>query len=132
MIVVMPGHVYDVQNVDGDGTQRVAFVLRRDEEARLLPTGERDEGILAQELLRVLIDRTLYLNAEAPCVENVGIVDRLRECLRLFETRAARRTIEALPMPELQDVCEECQHVLCLHRGEGRGVKDIDLAGRGG
>jgi hypothetical protein len=130
--VVVSGHVYDVQNVDGDGTQRIAFVLRRDPEARVLPAGERDEGILSQELLRVLIDRTLYLNAEAPCAENGEIVDALRRCLRLYESRAARRTIEKLPMPELQDVCEECQHVLCLHRGEGRGVKDIDLAGRAG
>ena len=129
MRATVPGHVYEVRNVDGDGVQAIEFVRRRDSEARILPEGERAEGILSQELLRVLIDRTLYLNAEAPCPENVEIVTKLRECLKLYESRAGRRTIEALPMPELQDVCEICQHVLCLHRGEGRSVKDIDLAG---
>lgn len=130
MNVLEPGHVYEVVNVDGDDVQEIRFVRRRDDEARLLPQDDRDEGILSQELLRVLIDRTLYLNAEAPCPENVLIVHQLRGALVEYESRAARRTIEKLPMPERQDVCEICQHILCDHRGEGRGVKDIDLAGR--
>lgn len=129
MRVIEPGHVYELRNVDGDGTQTVRFVRRRDDEAALLPEGRREEGVLTQELLRVAIDRTLYLNAEAPCPENVEIVDALRRCLALYETRAARRTIEKQPMIERTDVCEVCQHVLCTHRGYGRPVKDIDLAG---
>ena len=129
MIVVEEGHVYDVQNVDGNGTQRIEFVRRRGDEATLLPEKERHEGILTQELLRVCIDRTLYLNAEAPCPENVTIVNNLRECLALYESRAARRTIEKHPMIERMDVCEICQHALCSHRGFGKDVKEIDLAG---
>jgi hypothetical protein len=130
MEVVEAGHVYDVQNVDGDGTQRLQFVRRRDDEAVLLPADERGEGILGQELLRVLIDRTLYLNAEAPCTENVVILESLRTALQQYEIRAARRTIEKHPMIERMDVCEECQHALCVHRGFGKPTKDIDLAGR--
>jgi hypothetical protein len=128
--IIEPGHVYDVQNVDGDGTQRIRFVRRRDDEAVMLRHDDRTEGILGQELLRVLIDRTLYLNAEAPCSENVAIVESLRAALKAYESRAARRTIEKHPMPERADVCEVCQHVLCTHRGYGKSVKDIDLAGR--
>jgi hypothetical protein len=128
--VIEPGHVYEVQNVDGDGTQRIEFVRRRDDEAAMLPQEARHEGILTQELMRVCIDRTLYLNAEAPCAENVTIIDNLRECLKLYEMRAARRSIEKLPMPERQDVCEICQHIFCHHRDPGKAVKDIDLAGR--
>jgi len=77
---------------------------------------DEHEGILGQELLRVLIDRTLYLNAEVPCPENIAIIDRLRECLRLYESRASRRTIEKMPMPEKMDVCPVCHHILCSHR----------------
>jgi hypothetical protein len=130
MRVVDPGHIYEVQNVDGDGVQRIMFVRRRNDEATILPQAEREEGILTQELLRVCIDRTLYLNAEAPCPENVTIVNALRQALKEYESRAARRTIEKHPMIERMDVCEECQHALCTHRGFGKPTKEIDLAGR--
>lgn len=130
MKVIEAGHIYEVQNVDGPGTQRIEFVRRRDDEATMLPQAGRSEGILTQELLRVAIDRTLYLNAEAPCSENVTIVNNLRDCLRLYESRAARRTIDNHPMPERMDVCEICQHALCHHRGFGKPVKEIDMAGR--
>lgn len=129
MRVVEPGHVYLLRNVDGDGEQEIRFVRRRGDEATLLPQDEREQGILTQELLRVAIDRTDYLNAEAPCVENVTIMTALRTALAAYESRAARRTIEKQPMIERTDVCEECQHVLCDHRGYGKAVKDIDLAG---
>jgi hypothetical protein len=111
-----PGHIYFVQNVDGSGEQRIRFVRRRDSNAELLKTDSREEGILAQELVRVLIDRTLYLNAEAPCVENVSIVNDLRNVLVNFEARAARRTIEKKSMPERATVCRTCQHILCDHK----------------
>ncbi len=118
MRVIEPGHVYEVQNVDGSGTQRIAFVRRRDKEGELLPEKLRREGILTQELLRVCIDRTLYLNAENPCREDVEIVDRLRDVLRAYEARAARRTIEKLSMPEKHAPCPTC-HILCWHaRGD--------------
>lgn len=116
MYVVEPGHVYEAENVDGDGVQRIQFVRRRDEDATLLPEDEREEGILTQELLRIAIDRTLYLNDEAPCVENVEIIASLRKALSLYEARAARRTIEKHGMIERVEMCDICQHVLCGHR----------------
>lgn len=129
MKVIEPGHIYALQNVDGDGEQIVRFVRRRDDEAMLLPEQMRTQGVLFQEVVRVLIDRINYLNAEAPCVENVEIMESLRRVIQLGEIRAARRTIEKAPMIERTDVCEICQHVLCHHRGFGKPVKDIDLAG---
>ncbi len=116
MKVILPGHIYDVENVDGSGTQRIVFVRRRTSTAQLVQDDDRQEGILTQELLRVAIDRTLYLNNEAPCVENVEIVTALRRALSLYESRAARRTIENYPMPELLGVCPICQHILCKHQ----------------
>jgi hypothetical protein len=114
MNVLTPGHIYEIHNVDSptNSTQRIEFVQRRSDDAKLLEVYK--EGILAQELLRVLIDRTLYLNAEAPCIEDIEIVEMLRTCLQKYETRAARRSIEKLSMPEMQDVCSRCHHMLCF------------------
>jgi hypothetical protein len=121
MKVIEPGHVYELAEVDGIGSQTVRFVRRRDDNARLLSADEGlHPGILGQELLRVLINRTLYLNDEDPCQEDIEIVARLRECLRLYESRAARRTIEKMPMPERADACPICHHLLCDHRQPGR------------
>jgi hypothetical protein len=129
MRIVDPGHVYELQNVDGDGVQTIRFVRRRDDEALLLGAELRTEGVLFQEVVRMLVDRINYLNAEGPCAETVAITECLRRVIQLGEIRAARRTIEKHPMIERMDVCEECQHALCTHRGFGKAVKDIDLAG---
>lgn len=114
MKVVSAGHVYEVENIDGEGTQTIRFVRRRGWDAELLPEENREEGIQSQELLRVLIDRTLYLHAEQPWQENVKIVQHLRDALRLYEARAARRSIERLSMPERATNCDTCGHVLCF------------------
>lgn len=117
MRVIDPGHIYHVHDSDSpDGTtQDIVFVRRRDDNGELLPPERREPGILTQELLRVAIDRTLYLNAEAPCDEDVKIINHLRSALSLYESRAARRTIEKLSKPEAADVCSKCHHILCLH-----------------
>lgn len=116
MRILDTGHVYEVHNVDGPGTQLITFVRRRGDDAQLLPERDRHAGILCQELLRVLVDRVRFLNDEDPCVEDTEIIHHLRDSLRLFESRAARRTIEKLPMPELADACPICHHILCAHR----------------
>lgn len=120
MRIIEPGHVYEVENVDGDGVQRIEFVRRRGDDAELLPERLRREGILSQELLRVLIDRTLYLGAEAAWHENIEILTSLRKALQVYEARAAAATIYKTPMPERMPGCPICGHVLCLHhRGNG-------------
>lgn len=114
MKVIDPGHKYEVENIDGSGKQVIQFVKRRGWDAELLPESERIEGIQTQELLRVVIDRTLYLHAEQPWNENVKIVHHLRDALRLYESRAARRHIEKLSMPERAVACKSCGHFLCF------------------
>lgn len=114
MKVLVPGHGYELDNVDGDGKQHIHFVHRRGEDGRLLPESQRVEGIQSQELLRVLINRTIYLHIEQPWSENVKIVQHLRDALRIYEARAARSAIEKLPMPELHSTCTECGHFLCF------------------
>lgn len=113
MRVMDSGHIYELENVDGPGSQELRFVRRRDGHGE--PTSSREPGILTQELLRVAIDRTLYLYAEAPCDEDTEILDCLRNALSLYESRAARRTIEKLSKPEEAPRCPVCGHILCLH-----------------
>lgn len=116
MRVIDQGHIYAVENVGGSGEQTIRFVRRRDELGELLDGSHRSPGILTQELLRVAIDRTLYLYAEAPCDEDTAIIAHLRAALTLYESRASRRTIEKLAKPEAAPVCAICHHVLCGHK----------------
>lgn len=116
MRVIDPGHIYAVKNVDGDGEQHIQFVRRRDDHGELLDDSLCIPGILTQELLRVAIDRTLYLYAEAPCDEDTEIVDCLRTAFTLYESRSARRTIEKLAKPEKAKICDICHHILCGHQ----------------
>jgi hypothetical protein len=109
MRVIVPGHVYTVQNVDGPGEQTIKFVKR-------LPKNEPNEaGILMQELLRVLIDRVNFLNEQVPCHENITILENLRESFVLLESRASRRKIEHMLYPERTEPCVKCGHLLCEH-----------------
>lgn len=52
------------------------------------------DGVLCQEVLRVLLDRVHCLHVQDPCHENVEVVRHLRGALVQFEQRAARRTLE--------------------------------------
>jgi len=115
MKVIDPGHIYAVENVGATGEQHIQFVRRRDDRGEPLLESERIPGILTQELLRVAIDRTLYLYAEAPCDEDTEIVEHLRAALTLYESRAARRKIEKLAKPEEARICNVCGHILCDH-----------------
>lgn len=101
MKIIDPGHRYVVENIDGNGTQIIQFVKRRGTNGGLLPNVEMVEGIQSQELLRVLIDRTIYLHKEQAWHENVDVINHLRDALRLYEIRAAHRLIEKTSMPEL-------------------------------
>lgn len=125
MRVIEPGHIYEIFNVDGDGEQRITFVRRRDSDGEIT-SQDRHPGILGQELLRVLINRTLFLSEEDPCVEDVEIVNKLRECLQRYESRATRRTIEKFSMPERSDACPICHHLLCNHRHPNRLTHEAD------
>lgn len=90
--IVEPGHIYAVKNRDDNSEQIIKFI-RSD-----LPgqAGSHD-GILCQDLLRILMDRVHFLNKQQPCQENQDIYVRLREVLILFETRAMKRKLEKHP-----------------------------------
>lgn len=128
MKVIVAGHVYLLEDVDrdrpveletlaGEVGQLLRFVRRRDAQGEPLAVQDCRRGVLTQELLRVAIDRTLYLYAEEPCEEDTAIVEHLRAALLLYESRAARRALERVSKPEELVPCVVCGHILCgVHR----------------
>lgn len=116
MKIIDPGHDYELAHLDGTRTSRLTFVKREG------PSYPRNvghhEGTNIQEVLRALIDRVKYLDAQIYDERNNAVISHLRCCLLLLEERAAERhgtelrlatmkSIEELP------VCEKCGHITC-------------------
>ena len=88
MRVIDPGHEYLVDNLDGEmAPQRIVFVKRFRGVAN-------HPGTTNQELLRVLIDRATFLNAELPSPMTDQIIEHLQMALVLHEARALARKVE--------------------------------------
>lgn len=96
MQVIDPGHVYTVRNYDVEDrtgfeeiVQEITFMKR---EGEGYPGNEgHHPGTNCQELLRVLIDRVIYLDNQIPCHQDTEIVGLLNRILYMFEQRAAQR-----------------------------------------
>lgn len=87
MQVIDPGHRYTLHGKDGE-LQTLHFF--KDNEIH--DTGH--DGVLCQELLRVLLHRVEYLEDEVPAPENKIIHEALITAFIAFETRALRRKLE--------------------------------------
>ncbi len=70
------------------GPQRIVFV--KNQGAQYPGNVGFHPGVLTQELLRVCIDRTKYLNAQGSCLETELALSALRQALAWYEVRAAR------------------------------------------
>lgn len=117
MKVLDPGHIYLAESVGNIDPQRIQFVKNR---GTKYPgnTGEPQPGIICQELLRILIDRTAYLNNQGSCSETEHALSSLRSALGWFEVRAARCREEYIDLPhadslETQPTCPSCGHNCC-------------------
>lgn len=86
MYIIIDGHLYMLDNIDGAGQQRLQFVDRGH--------GRDCEGTTCQEVLRVLIDRVKFLDREKRWDGNDEILLHLRKALILFEMRALYRKVE--------------------------------------
>jgi hypothetical protein len=84
---ITPGHVYVLDHLDGDNKSYLKFVSRP-------PLHEPREGVINQEVLRVLIDRVQFLDSEVPWQGNTEILHHLRMALALHEARAFLRHVE--------------------------------------
>lgn len=85
MRVVYPGHVYELHHVgDPNLFQTLHFVQKA-------PLHPEMDGILNQEVLRVLINRVQFLEKEVHYDRNDEIIFHLRAALLLHEVRALGR-----------------------------------------
>lgn len=89
MKVIDPGHEYLLEGVGAMHLQQcITFV--KNEGAKYPGNVGFHGGVLVQELLRVCIDRTGYLNDQGSCMETEHALAALRQALAWFEVRAAR------------------------------------------
>lgn len=123
MKVIDQGHVYDLEGV-GDyplftsALQRIVFV--KNEGAKYPGNVGHHGGVITQELLRVIIDRTKYLNEQGACFETEMALAAMRQALAWYEVRAARcrgTHIEGdhIDLLDNAPVCAVCGHNQC-HR----------------
>ena len=121
MRIIDPGHEYILEGVGTENlTQKIIFVKN---EGKQYPGNVGCHGgVLTQELLRVIIDRTKYLNAQGSCMETEHALAAIRQALAWYEVRAARcrgTHIVGSHSDALDDAhrCAFCGHNQC-HRIE--------------
>ena len=115
MKVIDPGHEYELGSLDGELKQTLLFVKR--EGAHYPGNVGSHPGTTMQEVLRALIHRAEYVNAQIPCRETSIAIDMMRGAIHVMELRAKRvkgktlyadiENIEKLP------TCSRCGHVMC-------------------
>lgn len=111
------GHRYLVDSYDGGEPLQIQFMKR---EGPGYPGNVGHyPGTNCQELIRVLIDRIEYLDKQIHDDSNHACLKKLRECLWLFEDRAARRhnidQFDFFPSERLEELptCPTCGHIVC-------------------
>lgn len=102
--VLDPGHgyvLYDqpLNNEIRGGAQELHFLKRS---GRIIKHDSENAGLLSQTVLRVLIDRTKYLNELLPCDETSNALYHLRMALFMYEARAYRRKQEKVNRQDLE------------------------------
>lgn len=102
MKVVDPGHIYELDHLCSEGKETLTFIKRS---GGAIQYEEEYPGTNTQEVIRCLIDRTIYLNDVLPCEETEDAVYFLRMALKRYEDRAYRRKQEKLnrKQPKHQD-----------------------------
>jgi len=116
MIVLDPGHRYQLEHLDGVGTEILSFVKRQGE--NYPGNTSHYEGTNLQEVLRALIDRVKYLNNQIPDYRNQNVLDYLRWSILQLEYRAAERHGRDLVINQWQAIehyptCMLCKHIGC-------------------
>ncbi len=88
MKIIDPGHIYEMRQLGDSNTQIIKFIKRS---GGAVQYDKEWNGLQSQEVLRVLIDRSKYLNDVLPCKETSEIIKHLQMALYWYEVRALRR-----------------------------------------
>lgn len=119
MTVIDPGHEYLLDSLDGEQTNRLVFVKREGE--KYPGNVGSHPGTTFQEVLRALIDRAIYVQAQAPCPETAALIRHLTASVVVLESRAARMhgrgdTFSVADAVSGAGKCRSCGHVGCSGR----------------
>ena len=129
MKVLDPGHRYllnCLDEVDGEWKESLVFVKRDDPPEKYPGNVGHHPGTTIQEVLRALIERCRYVEAQLPNHETRLVVEFLQRCIHLLESRAAHRSGRQLPQIDESTIetiptCPACGHIYCEeHQGNGR------------
>lgn len=116
MRVIDPGHVYELDSLDGEITNRLKFVKR---EGNKYPGNKGEHpGTTMQEVLRVLIHRAKYVNNQITCHETEQVIRLLANAIYQLEIRAAKRHGRLVDFSVEDAVsgskkCKKCGHIGC-------------------
>ena len=99
------GHKYKLKTIQGND---VVLQFYKDEKHN---GGCGCDGVISQEVLRALLDRQKFLDAQKECKQNKKIIKYLRKALIQFEIRHLERLVEKdLPI-EIITVVENAHFV---------------------
>lgn len=88
MRVLVPGHSYELNNLDGQPVAALGFIRKEMVDGKLMTASD---GTTNEEVLAALIDRIKSLNAKAPCRENAVCLTHLETGLLWLEKRTRDR-----------------------------------------
>lgn len=91
MINIIPGHVYELKNHEGDSTQRINFIQKSPRTPNDLTLETVMNGTTNEEVLEVLIDRIQFLNEKMHSEYNMRALEHLHAALKNLNTRTASR-----------------------------------------
>ena len=119
MKVLDPGHRYLLAHLDGDAEAPLVFVKRVGE--KYPGNADAYAGTTTQEVLRALIERSKFVDAQEPSTWNAEVLGLLRRALWVLEYRAALKRGEAdrffdvISAAEIESLptCTTCGHVAC-------------------
>jgi hypothetical protein len=110
------GHVYLLDNLDGDDKQTLVFVKRIGSKYPF-NAPPAYQGTTCQEVINANIARVNYLQKQSWCLENVVILFCLKIALWAFEFRASRIKGHFLFVNPLsawkKAKCTHCGHIGC-------------------
>lgn len=88
MKILDSGHIYELKQLGDNETQKITFIKRS---GGAVHYEKEWPGLQTQEVLRALIDRTIYLDKVLECKETKEAIKHLRAALYWYEVRALRR-----------------------------------------
>lgn len=96
--IITPGHEYELIDFESYNNpsspvtlQNLRFVNKRPNSANNELLELVHDGTTNEDLLKVLINRTQYLQSKFPCRENAIALTKMDEALMWFEKRTADR-----------------------------------------